>query len=162
MITASLAFIAFLFITFHISVFKGEKKIEKSLLPDDSDFTISTMPFSTERIVYYTSVPNSAITENGNFINDITVESVTKDGFDAIPMAIQVYLGQGENKKLVAELLQHRFDIPCLDSLLGENKVTKKQHEYIRKYKFGHHSTKEMLKEEVIKKLKGQNLNLLA
>ena len=158
MVYTSIAFIVFLLMIFKLSIFRNTKKIESSLLPEDSDFTINSMPFSTERIVYYISVPNQAITEEVNFDKDITLESVTKESFDTMPFAIQVYLGHGNNKKLVAELLQKGFDIPCLDSLLGEEKITKKQHEYIRKYKFSHQSTKEMLKLEVIKKLKGQNL----
>ena len=156
MIGASLAIIVFLWVILKVSVFKSDTLVENNWIPDDSKFTVSSMPFSIERIVYYISLPNPVLSNDPWIEKHLKVEPIYKAMFDAEPIAIQVFYGQGKNKKIVAELLKHRFDIPYLDSLLGEGIINGKTHENIRRYKFGHDSTKEMLKKEVLLKIKNQ------
>jgi hypothetical protein len=100
--------------------------------------------FSPERIVYYVSLPTKI---NGEDLEkNLQVEYVSKGIFDTVPMAIQVFFkGENNNKRLIAELLEQRFDVPALDSLYGENKISKEQFKYLKKYKFAHPSTKNLL-----------------
>lgn len=159
MIGASLAVIVFLWVAMNVSIFKSEKLIESSWMPENSKFTLSSMPFSIERIVYYISLPNPVFSNDDLIDEHLKVKPIYKEAFDSVPIALQVFYGQGENKKIVAELLRHRFDIPYLDSLLGEELISDETHEYIRRYKFGHGSTREMLKKEVLLKIKNQAID---
>lgn len=156
MIVTTLSLFLFIYISFRTSFFNAGEQIESRHLPEGTDLSISSMTFSSERIVYYLSLPSKGLNSK-KLEQEISIEYVSTGIFDTIPIAIQAYLGAGENKKIVAELLEPRFDLPALDSLYGEGKISKKTHEYIRKYKFAHPSTKTMLKEEVISKLTGKS-----
>ena len=160
MIAATLGLFIFILIAFKSSIFSAGEQIESRLLPEETDLSISSMTFSSERIVYYISLPSKGL-DPKVLQKELNVEYVSSGIFDTIPIAIQVYYGSGGNKKLVAELLEPRFDLPTLGSLYGENKISKRAHEYIRKYKFAHPSTKAMLKEEVINKLTGVSSNII-
>ncbi|SES99007.1 hypothetical protein [Anaerobranca gottschalkii] len=157
MIIIIFAYLMFIFLSFKVTIFRGTTKLESRLLPEGSDITIGEMSFSPERIVYYISLSKQI--KEDELDKNLHVEYVSKGIFDTVPLAIQVYLNQGQNKKLVAELLEQRFDLPALDSLLGENKISKEQYEYIKKYKFKHPSTKNLLLFEVKKRLKETNFN---
>lgn len=151
MIIIIFAYLLFIFLSFKVTIFRGTARLESRLLPEGTDITVGEMSFSPERIVYYISLLNKI--REDELEQNLHVEYVSKGIFDTVPLAIQVYLKDGENKKLVAELLEQRFDLPALDSLLGERKISKEQHEYIKKYKFRHPSTKNLLLEEVKKRL---------
>lgn len=156
MIGASLSMVIFLILATKISLFKKGKWIENSWMPEHSKFTIASMPFSIERIVYYITLPNPIFLNDSSLDSHLLVEPIYKEAFDSVPIAIQVFYVNEGQRKLVAEILRHRFDIPYLDSLLGEGYISEKMHEHIRNYKFGHASTQEMLKKEVMMKINGK------
>ncbi|WP_353893384.1 hypothetical protein PRVXH_000110 [Proteinivorax hydrogeniformans] len=114
------------------------------------DISLEEMSFSYERIVYYTSIPNLNIKPTLSTLK----EKYVKAGFlDPEVIAIQIYHKEGDNEKLVAELLQKRFDVPTLDSLLGEGQITQKEMERLKKIKFYHKTTIDMLKKEVLNRI---------
>lgn len=158
MLTTALSFLLFLVLIYKVPIFKRDGAIERNMLPDKAEFTIASMPFRVERIVYYVPIPNPTYGKDPHLEEHMTVEYVKKQTFDASPFALQVYYQQGSERKLLAEVLSHRFDVPYLDTLYGENLLSYKEYEYLRLYKYNHPSTKELLREEVKRKLtKGNN-----
>lgn len=153
MLTAAFAFLLFLSMIYKVPLFKRDGVIEKNLLPEKAEFTIATMPFRIERIVYYVPVPNPTFGKEPDLRDHLSVEYVKKQTFDAYPFAIQVYYTRNGERKLLAEVLSHRFDVPYLDTLYGEHLLNKKDYEYLRLYKYNHSSTREQLKEEVARKI---------
>lgn len=158
MLIASLSIVVFLFVVFKLELFKRDEIIEKNIMPENAEFTISTMPFRVERIVYYVTVPNATLGAEENLKKKLHVEYVKKEIFDTEPIAIQVYYEHDKERRVVAEILSHRFDVPYLDSLFGENLLTRKDYEYLRLYKYAHPSTRDFLINEVAGKLRPQGI----
>lgn len=159
MFLASLSIILFLIIVFRFELFRRDMVIEKNIMPENAEFTISAMPFRVERIVYYVTVPNATLGTDGNLLKKLQVDYVRKEIFDSEPIAIQVYYEDGNERRIVAELLSHRFDVPYLDSLYGEELLSRKQYEYLRLYKYAHASTRDFLIREVAEKLRPQGIS---
>ncbi|MFH5837249.1 hypothetical protein ACHAL6_14400 [Proteiniclasticum sp. C24MP] len=153
MIITGLSFMLLLFFVYKVKIFNQDGSIEKNYMPKDSDFTITTMPFRTERIVYYVTVPNPTFGKDPELIDKLMVEYIRKKDFDSHPIAIQVYYRSDETRKLVAEVLSRRFEVPYLESLHGENLLTESQYRNLRLYKYNHPSTVAQLRREVAKKL---------
>ena len=159
MVIAGISLILFLILVYKVKLFNLDGDIEKNMMPENAEFTIAAMPFRVERIVYYVTAPNPTFGMDEELMNRLTVEYVKKKAFDSHPIAIQVYYVHEKEKKMVAEVLKHRFDVPYLDSLFGENLLTEKEYEYLRLYKYNHPSTIELLRKEVARKLKPQHHN---
>ena len=157
MLVGCLAFFLFYYISFKTVIFHKDNIIEESLIPLQGAFTIKTMPFSVERIVYYVSVPSPSIGLVSNLYERLTVSYVGREIFDSKPLAIQIYYQDGAERKIVAELLGDRFEVPYLDSLYGEERLTKEEYENLRDYKYTHLSTQKMFKDEVYSKLRYLN-----
>lgn len=153
MIIIGISLILFLFIVYKVKITNQDEVIEKNMMPKDTEFTISTMPFRTERIVYYVTVPNRTFGKDPDLAEKLIVEYVKKKDFDSHPIAIQVYYKDNKNKKMVAEILSKRFDVPYLESLFGENLLTEMRYKHLKLYKFNHPSTIDQLRREVAKKL---------
>lgn len=153
MMITGLSFLLFLLVIYKVPLFKRDGAIERNMMPENAEFTIASMPFRVERIVYYVPVPHHTYGKDPHLIDNLTVEYVKKKAFDSHPFAIQVYYQNGQERKMVAEVLSHRFDVPYLDTLYGENLLSKKEYEYLRLYKYNHPSTKDLFKNEVAKKL---------
>lgn len=154
MVITGISLILFLILVYKVKLFNLDGDIEKNMMPKDAEFTIAAMPFSVERIVYYVTAPNPTFGMDEMLRNRLSVEYVRKMAFDSHPIAIQVYYENGKERKMVAEILSHRFDVPYLDSLYGENLLTQKEYEYLRLYKYNHPSTIDLLREEVANKLR--------
>lgn len=157
MVMAGISLILFLVLVYKVKLFNLDGDIEKNMMPGDAEFTIAAMPFRVERIVYYVTTPNPTFGMDEMLRNRLTVEYVKKKAFDSHPIAIQVYYEQDKERKMVAEVLSQRFEVPYLDSLYGENLLSEKDYEYLRLYKYNHPSTINLLREEVAKKLKPQH-----
>lgn len=153
MLIGLLSFFLLYYLAFYCNIFKAQKIIEETSIPKDGPFSISTMPFSIERIVYYVSTPSQSLGQLPQLYEHLHVEYVSREVFDNQPFAIQVYYVDDFEKRIVAELLYQRFEVPYLDSLYGENQLTKNQLENLREFKFTHESTRNMLKDEVFIKL---------
>ena len=52
MLTTALSFLLFLVLIYKVPIFKRDGAIERNMLPDKAEFTIASMPFRVERIVY--------------------------------------------------------------------------------------------------------------
>ncbi len=154
MLVGCLAFFLFYYISFKAMIFHKDKIIEESLIPSDGPFSIKTMPFSVERIVYYVSIPSPSLGLLPDLYEKLTVDYVEREIFDNKPLAIQVYYQDGTQRKIVAELLGERFEVPYLDSLYGEKRLTKEDYENLKDYKYTHISTQKMFKDEVHSKLR--------
>ncbi len=148
-----LSFILFLFFVYKVKIFNQDSMIEKTLIPKDAPFTISTMPFRTEQIVYYVTAPNPTFGDDSDLFEKLSIQYVKQKDFDSLPIAIQVYYADGNTRKMVAEILLNRFAVPYLESLYGENILTEKQYENLRIHKYNHPSTIVQLRREVAKKL---------
>ncbi|GEM_PF-894262 len=162
MVIAGISLILFLILVYKVNLFNLDGDIEKNMMPANAEFSIAAMPFRVERIVYYVTAPNPTFGMDDLLINRLTVEYVKKKAFDSYPIAIQVYYARDRERKMVAEILSHRFDVPYLDSLYGENLLTRKEYEYLRLYKYNHPSTADLLREEVACKLRPQHKLKLA
>ena len=127
--------------------------MEESPVLLNKPFTIKTMPFATERIVYYVSIPSPSLSNLPNLYKKLTVSYVERKIFDSRPLAIQVHYQEGNHQKIVAELLFERFEVPYLDNLFSEKQLDKKDYLRLRDFKFTHYSTQKMLKDEVYAKL---------
>lgn len=154
MVFAGLSLIIFLILVYKVKLFNLDGDIEKNMMPGNAEFTIAAMPFRVERIVYYVTAPNPTFGMDEMLMNRLKVEYVKKKAFDSHPIAIQVYYEHDKERKMVAEVLSHRFDVPYLDTLYGENLLTEKEYEYLRLYKYNHPSTIGLLREEVANKLR--------
>lgn len=154
MIITGLSFILFLLFVYRVKLFNQDGSIEKNFMPQNAEFCITTMPFRTERIVYYVTVPNPTFGKDPDLTDKLLVKYVQKKDFDTHPVAIQVYYKSDGRRKLVAEILSRRFEVPYLDSLYGENLLTESQHRNLRLYKYNHPSTVMQLQREVARKLK--------
>lgn len=157
MLIGCLAFILFYFIAFKAEIFSSKKMIVEGLIPQDGPFNISTMPFSVERIVYYVSTPSPSLGISPSLYNKLHVEYIRREVFDNQPLAIQVYYEDTHERKIVAELLYQRFEVPYLDSLYGEKRLTKVQLGNLKEFKYTHPSTQKMLKDEVFTKLQSDS-----
>lgn len=155
MIIGCLAFLLFYYMAFKAKLFKSNKIIEESLIPLDGPFSLRTMPFSVERIVYYVSTPSPSLGSIDHLYDHLKVEYVKREIFDSQPLAIQVFFQDDHQKKIVAELLIDRFEVPYLDSLYGEKRLSKEDFENLKDYKYTHQSTQKMFKDEVYAKLHG-------
>lgn len=153
MIITGLSVILFLLLVYKVKISNQDEVIEKNFMQKDTDFTITTMPFRTERIVYYVTVPNPTFGRDPDLSDKLLVEYIKKKEFDSHPIAIQVYYKDKKNKKMVAEILSKRFEVPYLESLYGENLLTELRYEHLKLYKFNHPSTINQLRKEVAKKL---------
>lgn len=156
MLIGCLAFILFYFISFKTEIFTSKKMIVEGLIPLDGPFNISTMPFSVERIVYYVSTPSQSLGISPGLYEQLRVEYVMREVFDNQPLAIQVYYEDTHERKIVAELLYQRFEVPYLDSLYGEKRLTKVQLGNLKDFKYTHPSTQKMFKDEVFSKLQSE------
>lgn len=154
MLIGCLSFMLFYYISFKANIFSSKKIIEDALIPIDGPFNISTMPFSVERIVYYISTPSQSIGQSSDLYERLRVEYIRREVFDNQPLAIQIYYDDLHESKVVAELLYQRFEVPYLDSLYGERKLTKVQLGNLKDFKYTHPSTQKMFKDEVYTKLK--------
>lgn len=140
---------------FKVKLFPSIKIIEESLIPLDGPFTLDTMPFSVERIVYYVSTPSPSLGSTAQLYDNLKIEYVKREIFDSQPLAIQVYFQDDQQRKIVAELLIDRFEVPYLDSLYGEKRLSKEEYENLKNYKYTHDTTQKMFKNEVYTKLRG-------
>lgn len=153
MFIAALSVLVFLLMIYKVPLFKRDGAIERNMLPEKAEFSIAAMPFRVEHIVYYVPVPHPAYGKDPDLRAHLSVEYVKKQTFDVSPFALQVYYLKNNDRKLLAEVLSQRFDVPYLDALYGENLLSQKEYAYLRLYKYNHPSTKELLKDEVIRKL---------
>ena len=153
MMITGLSVILFLLFVYKVKVSDQDEVIEKNFMQKDTDFTITTMPFRTERIVYYVTAPNPTFGGDPDLSEKLIVEYIKKKDFDSQPIAIQVYYKDKENKKMVAEILSKRFEVPYLESLYGEKLLTEMRYEHLKLYKFNHPSTIDQLRKEVTNKL---------
>lgn len=154
MIITGLSIILFLFFVYKVKISNQDDVIEKNFMQKDPEFTITTMPFRTERIVYYVTAPNPTFGSDPDLTDKLIIEYVKKKDFDSHPIAIQVYYKEKKTQKMVAEILSKRFEVPYLESLYGENLLTEMRYEHLKLYKFNHASTIDQLRREVAKKLK--------
>lgn len=157
MVISGISMILFLLLVYKVKLFNLDEDIEKNMMPENAEFSIAAMPFRVERIVYYVTAPNPTFGMDEMLMNRLSVEYVKKKAFDSHPIAIQVYYEHEKERKMVAEVLSHRFDVPYLDSLYGENLLTEKEYEYLRLYKYNHPSTINLLRNEVANKLRPQH-----